>query len=75
MTTEPMTINQIADRIDPRAAQVAVAKIITALAGDLDSGATVTAVCETINPLHKRSGLPSIFNQTDDDREFWEPHL
>ncbi|SIH21547.1 Uncharacterised protein [Mycobacteroides abscessus subsp. abscessus] len=75
MTTDHMSINQIADRIDPRAAQVAVARIFTALAGDFDSGQTVTVVCETISPLHKRTGLPSIFNQNDEDREFWARHL
>lgn len=70
-----MSTSQIADQIDPRAAQVAVARIITTLAADLDLGETVAAVCETINPIHKRSGLPSIFNQSDEDREFWARHL
>ncbi|SIH21513.1 Uncharacterised protein [Mycobacteroides abscessus subsp. abscessus] len=76
MTIDYMSLEEIADRIDPRAAQLAVAKICAEIAADRGSnGDTVDAVVDAIEELHSRSGLPAIKNPTEAEYEFWEPHL
>lgn len=76
MIVEYMSLAEIADRIDPRAAQLAVAKIFAEVASNRGSNSdTVEAVVDAIQELHRRSGLPAIQNPTEAEHEFWEPHL
>ncbi|OHU47151.1 hypothetical protein BKG82_26195 [Mycobacteroides chelonae] len=67
-----MNIKDIADRIDPRKAQLALAGVFVALGHEFDwSSDTFNEIADAVRPAHKDSGLPPIFDQDDDACEFW----
>ncbi|WP_100514157.1 hypothetical protein [Mycobacteroides abscessus] len=66
-------LNEVADRIDARTAQLVVAKIMATLGSAEDwGGDEIMAIDELLQPVAAASGLPA-FNDTnaDDAYNFW----
>lgn len=69
-----MNIKEVAARIDPRKAQMALAGVFVALGHEHDrSSDTFSEIADAVRPAHEGTGLPSIFDQ--DDCEFWSQFI
>lgn len=68
----PVDIADIAARIDPDKARLAVARMCAALGAELDWGSdTLEAIAEAVTPAAP-NGFPSFTDQDDDAIEFWQ---
>lgn len=66
-----MHISEIAARIPARDAQLAVARVLAVLGSEFDwNSATLDDIVTAISPAIP-TGLPSCFDQSDDDISFW----
>lgn len=67
-----MNIKEVADRIDPRKAQLALAGVFVALGHEYDwSSDTFSEIADAVRPAHEGTGLPSVMDQDEDACEFW----
>lgn len=67
-----MLITEIAARIPAEVAQLAVARVLTALGSETDwSSDTLDEIATAVAPAHP-AGLPSVFDQDDDAVTFWQ---
>ncbi|MCV7174834.1 hypothetical protein [Mycolicibacterium sphagni] len=72
---EIRTVEQVAELLDPRKAQLAVAGVLAALGHEFDwSADTLDCVVEAISGsgVLADTGLPAVFDQDDDALEFWD---
>jgi len=68
----PVGIADVAARIDPGKARLAVARMCAALGAELDWGSdTLEAVAEAVRPAAP-NGFPSFTDQDDDAVDFWQ---
>lgn len=68
----PVGVADVAARIDPDKARLAVARMCAALGAELDWGSdTLEAIAEAVTPAAP-NGFPSFTDQDDDAIEFWQ---
>lgn len=68
-----MNLSEVAAKIDPNEARIAVAKVMAALGGQFDwNSDTLEWVADAVCGLAVRSGLPSVADQDDAAVEFWK---
>lgn len=68
----PVDIAEIAARVDPDKARLAVARMCAALGAEFDWGSdTLSAIAEAVTPAAP-NGFPSFTDQADDAIEFWQ---
>lgn len=67
------TYLDVADKIDPRAAQLIVARTMAMMGSEesWNGGDICEVIAEWLNPLAKKSGLPAISDQDDAALRFW----
>lgn len=68
----PMTLQQVAERVDPAAAQIAIARILAGLGSQAEWSSEDLEWIATTAMSAKPAGLPSASDQDDDALAFWQ---